>query len=176
LINPKPKEGIFMMDEGDDGARVGLWVTLGVITLLLFGLIGGLALRQMHKAAPAAKPVAAAVKMDADALVDAPLTGELLGKLYFETGSAAVPADSAAAMTAVLAKVGTGKVVLAGFHDASGDAATNAVLAKDRAKAVRAALVAAGLDASRVVLRKPESTTGEGKPEEARRVDIRILP
>ena len=48
-----------MMDEGDDGARVGVWVTVGVITLLLFGLIGGLAIRQSHKGAAKAQPVAA---------------------------------------------------------------------------------------------------------------------
>lgn len=165
------------MDEGDDGARVGLWVTLGIITLLLFGLIGGLAVRQTHKAAQAGAGKAAVA--DTDVLVDAPLTGELLGKVYFETGAAAVPADAAAALAPVVAKVtggNVGKVVLAGFHDATGNAASNATLAKDRAKAVRAALVAAGLDASRVVLRKPESTTGDGAPEEARRVEIRVLP
>ena len=43
-----------MMDENDDGARVGLWVVLGIITLLLFGLIFGLGLRAMNaKKAPA---------------------------------------------------------------------------------------------------------------------------
>jgi hypothetical protein len=36
------------MDEQDDGAKVGLWLVLGIITLLLFGLIGGLVIRSMN--------------------------------------------------------------------------------------------------------------------------------
>ena len=46
-----------MMDENDDGARVGLWVVIGIIALLLFGLIGGLAMRAMGTKT-AAVPVA----------------------------------------------------------------------------------------------------------------------
>jgi outer membrane protein OmpA-like peptidoglycan-associated protein len=68
------------------------------------------------------------------------------------------------------------KLVLSGFHDASGDPARNAELAKERAKAVRTALVAAGVDVARVALRKPESTMGGGTPEEARRVEVRLVP
>jgi outer membrane protein OmpA-like peptidoglycan-associated protein len=167
------------MDEGDDGARVGLWVTLGIITLLLFSLIAGLAIRQAHKK-PAAKPAAvAAAAAPAEALIEGPLAGDVLGKLYFESGAATLPADAAAALTAVKAALAaapaTAKLVLSGFHDASGDPAKNAELAKERAKAVRAALQADGVDAARVGLRKPESTTADGKPEEARRVEIRLV-
>src|SRR3990167_9984040 len=75
-----------MMDENDDGARVGLWVVIGIITLLLFGLIGGLAIRSMHAKQPAAKPVAAAAAT-ADVLLDAPLSGEVVGRLFFELRS-----------------------------------------------------------------------------------------
>ena len=67
------------------------------------------------------------------------------------------------------------RAVVSGYTDASGDPAKNAELAKDRAKAVRAALQADGVDAARVGLRKPESTTADGKPEEARRVEIRLV-
>ena len=166
------------MDEGDDGARVGLWVTLGIITLLLFSLIAGLAIRQSHKK-PAAKPAAVAAAAPAEALIEGPLAGDVLGKLYFESGAATLPADAAAALTAVKAALAaapaTAKLVLSGFHDASGDPAKNAELAKERAKAVRAALQADGVDAARVGLRKPESTTADGKPEEARRVEIRLV-
>ena len=68
------------------------------------------------------------------------------------------------------------QIVLSGFHDASGDPAKNAELAKERAKAVRAALQAAGIDAARLALRKPESTTGDGDEKLARRVEVRLLP
>lgn len=164
------------MDEGDDGARVGLWVTLGIITLLLFGLIAGLAIRQSHKAP--AKPVMAA-SSGAESLIEGPIAGDLVSKLYFDTGAATLPADAGTAVAAALAALtqapAEARLVLSGFHDASGDPARNAELAKQRAKAVRAALQAAGVDAARVGLRKPESTTGDGKPEEARRVEVRLV-
>ncbi len=168
-----------MMDDSDDGARVGLWVTLGIITLLLFGLIGGLAIRQSHKAAPMTAAALKPVTASADGLLDAPISGELVAKLYFDLGSAAMPADTAAAVATVRAALVTApasaRLVLSGFHDASGDPAKNAELAKERAKGVRAALQAAGVDAGRIALRKPESTTGVGKPEEARRVEVRLV-
>jgi len=168
-----------MMDENDAGARVGLWVVIGIITLLLFGLIGGLGMRAMHAKKPAAKPVAVAVAADDDgALVDAPLAGDIVGRLFFAVGQAELPADAGAALDAVVkaaADAPTRKLVLAGFHDLSGDPAKNAELAKQRAKAVRAALTAKGVDAARVLLRKPEQTAAEGPAEEARRVEIRLV-
>lgn len=73
-----------------------------------------------------------------------------------------------------LAAKADGIVLLSGFHDPSGDPARNAELAKQRAMAVRDALVAGGVAAERVKFRKPESTVGEGSPEEGRRVEIRV--
>jgi hypothetical protein len=44
-----------MLDDLDDGARIGVWTVLGVVAFLLFGLLGGLALKTVHaKAKPAA--------------------------------------------------------------------------------------------------------------------------
>jgi outer membrane protein OmpA-like peptidoglycan-associated protein len=208
-----------MTDDGDDGTRVGLWVAVGVVTLLLFGLIGGLVFRQAHKAtnaatnaattaattaaAPATKVtapassmalgVAAAAKINAavttaatattpEQLIELPISGALMGKLYFEVGSANLPTDPAAKLALDTAKSELGKsatsstLVLSGFHDASGDAVKNAELAKQRAKAVRDALTASGVDITRVGLRKPEVTTGGGPANEARRVEIRLVP
>jgi outer membrane protein OmpA-like peptidoglycan-associated protein len=175
-----------MMDEGDDGARVGVWVTVGVITLLLFGLIGGLAIRQMNKGAdkaqmakPGTTATVGARGASADELLDAPVRGELLTKIYFESGSAELPVQAHEAVAVAGVALGQApastKLVLSGFHDASGDPAKNAELAKQRAKALRAAFAAAGLDESRVQLRKPESTKGDGKPEEARRVEVHLV-
>jgi len=165
-----------MLDDIDDGARAGVWTTIGIITLLLFGLIGGLGLRQLHKAKAAAAPVAAVAVEET--LIDGPLAGELAGTLFFAVGSAELPAEAAAeiakAQAAATAAAGK-KLVLSGFHDASGDPAKNAELAKNRAKAVRAALVAGGIDAGRIGLRKPESTTGDGTADQARRVEIRLV-
>ena len=66
-------------------------------------------------------------------------------------------------------------MLLSGYHDSTGDPAMNAELAKQRAKAVRAALVVAGVPLQQVLMRKPESTTGSGTDREARRVEIRIV-
>ena len=74
-----------------------------------------------------------------------------------------------------LAGDGARRVLLSGYHDSTGDPAMNAELAKQRAKAVRAALVVAGVPLQQVLMRKPESTTGSGTDREARRVEIRIV-
>lgn len=169
-----------MLDDQDEGTRIGVWVALGVVAMLLFGLIFGLVIRSTKdkaSAAPAAA-IAAPAAAGADAVLDLPLSGDIVGKLYFAVGKAELPADTAKplgdalmAVTADSAK----KLVLSGFHDASGDPAKNAELAKERAKAVRAALVARGVAADRVVLRRPEQTSADGPADEARRVEIRLV-
>lgn len=168
-----------MLDDLDDGARVGVWTTLALITLLLFGLIGGLVIRQTKQAAPAAEAVATASTGSAeDALLDTPLAGDLTGTVYFAVGEAVLSAESQAELASVKQAVEAAagkKIVLSGFHDASGDPAKNAELAKERAKVVREALKTAGIDAARIALRKPETTTGEGPAEQARRVEIRLV-
>jgi outer membrane protein OmpA-like peptidoglycan-associated protein len=172
-----------MMDDQDEGARIGVWVALGVVAMLLFGLIFGLAWRSVKApaAAPkvvAAAPAAAAAAAPADTLLDVPLSGDIIGKVYFEVGKADLPADVAKplgdALAAVTADSGK-KLMLSGFHDASGDPAVNAELAKNRAKAVREALKARGVAADRLVLRKPEQTSADGPADEARRVEIRLV-
>ena len=169
-----------MMDENDDGARVGMWVVIGIITLLLFGLIGGLGIRAMNaKKAPAPAAAAApAAAVVVDVLIEGPLTGEIVGKLYFELAKAELPADATAALAPVLKALADNpakKLVIAGFHDPSGDATINHDLAKNRAKAVRAAITSQGVDAARVALRKPEQTAADGPADEARRVEIRLV-
>lgn len=179
----KHKELFIMMDEGDDGARVGLWVTLGVITLLLFGLIGGLAMRQSNKKAAPPKAVAVAAPAVAampavDEMKDVALSGVVAGTLYFASGSAALANDAGVAISSirdVAAADPSRNLLISGFHDATGDPAKNAELAKERAKAVREALVAAGVDRARMVMRKPESLVGSTDNAEARRVEVRAV-
>lgn len=166
-----------MLDQEDEGTRIGVWVALGVVFFVIAGLIGGLSFRQLHhKAKP---PVAAAAaKASGDEMIDAPLIGVVVGTLYFESGKSDLPADgyetSLAVVKAMNAQLG-GPLVLSGFHDATGDPARNAELAKQRAMTVRESLRRAGADMSRVRLRKPESTTGGADDKEARRVEIRLL-
>jgi outer membrane protein OmpA-like peptidoglycan-associated protein len=162
-----------MLDEQDQGTRIGVGVALGVVLLLVVGLLGWLTMRGAARA-----PVPAAAAAAAESYLDVPLAGELAGTLFFAVGLAELPADTPAAVDKVkqaLAAAPARKAVLSGFHDASGDAATNAELAKNRAKAVRDALRTAGVDAARIALRKPESTLGDGSRQEARRVEIRLV-
>ncbi len=197
-----------MLDEMDDGARVGVWSALGVVALVLFGLLGGIVIKHgndkgarkagagmgqtalaagIHRSDDGAGkvPMLAAGAIGAmsaaagtDTLVDVPLVGDLAGTIFFGTGQAGVPTDAANSLATIKAAADAApkrRLVLSGFHDATGDPAKNADLAKERAKAVREALKTLGLPADRVVLRKPASTTGEGSDQEARRVEARLV-
>ena len=71
--------------------------------------------------------------------------------------------------------VAAGKMaVISGFHDASGDPAQNAELAKQRALAVAALLKAAGVADDRIELKKPEQMVGDGPAHLARRVEVAL--
>lgn len=175
-----------MLDQEDEGTRIGVWVALGVVFFVLVGVIGGLILRHMHgKAAPAAKPAvvaaapaAAASAAVGESLIEGPLAGDLVGTLYFDVGKAELPIDAAVKLDQVakaMAAAPGRSLVLSGFHDASGDPAKNAELAKQRAMAARESLKAVGIDPARMKLRKPESTTGDGSAQEARRVEMRLV-
>ncbi len=100
-------------------------------------------------------------------------------KVYFDTGKVDVHSDWAAKsgelVSYVKANAGA-KAVISGFNDPTGNAAANAELSKNRAKAVAAALKAAGIEDGRVELRKPADTTaGAGASNaEARRVEVTI--
>lgn len=158
------------MSDNDDNETQG--VVFGVLAGVIFGIIALVAGLGMWKASQPTAPVA---PVAADAEI-APV-GEALAKVYFAVGKAELDeADKgivAQTVEALAAKEG-GIVLLSGFHDPSGDPARNAELAKQRAMAVRDALVAGGVAVERVKFRKPESTIGEGSPEERRRVEIRV--
>jgi K(+)-stimulated pyrophosphate-energized sodium pump len=116
-------------------------------------------------AAPATGSISAASSKSADA------------KFLFASGSAELPAGAAEsiAMVAKAAQGAAGKLAISGFHDASGDPAKNAELAKQRALAVRDALKAAGVTDDKIDLKKPEQVSA-GSAEEARRVEVKLVP
>jgi outer membrane protein OmpA-like peptidoglycan-associated protein len=98
--------------------------------------------------------------------------------VYFEVGKADLPADADKTLADVLASLkanAAAKVQLSGFHDPSGNLAQNEELALNRARAVRAALEAAGIAHDRVVMAKPAVTAGSGDAREARRVEVTVL-
>ena len=96
-------------------------------------------------------------------------------KFYFATAKAELAAGANEAPADVVKGVAEGKkAVVSGFHDATGDAALNAELAKQRAVAVAEALKALGVAEDKVELKKPEETTATGSNAEARRVEVTL--
>lgn len=128
----------------------------------------------------AAAPVAAAsgpVQSPAQAAADAASITVEYGvvKFYFAPGKAELAGGAGQALAAIVQGAKSGrKVVISGFHDASGNAASNAELARRRAQAVRGVLKAAGVAESQIWLEKPVQTAGTGSAAEARRVEIAL--
>ncbi|GAB3470473.1 OmpA family protein [Polaromonas eurypsychrophila] len=170
-------------DDEQQGWVLGL--VFGLVSLLL-ALVLGLAISRVTAvraglppaafiAAPAAVPVSAA--LSAQAVSDtASITVEYgVVKFYFASGQAELAAGAAEALVDVVKGARGGKkVVISGFHDAKGNAARNAELARQRALAVREALVAAGVSERQIRLEKPAQTAGTGSDAEARRVEIAL--
>jgi K(+)-stimulated pyrophosphate-energized sodium pump len=130
-------------------------------------------------AAPAAAAVATtAVATTATTVAPAatPAAASAEAKFLFASASAELPAGAAESIgkLAAAAKTATGKLVISGFHDASGDPAKNAELAKQRAFAVRDALKAAGIADDRIELKKPEQINA-GSADDARRVEVKLM-
>jgi cytochrome c oxidase cbb3-type subunit II len=122
------------------------------------------------EAAPAAPAAPAPTGDDARVVVESGMV-----KFYFASGKAELAQGGAEALAdaAKAAKEGK-KLMVSGFHDSTGDLASNQELAKTRAFAVRDALVAQGVDAAQVELVKPAATEGGGASPEARRVEVSI--
>ena len=158
---------------------------LGVVALVIAAVIG-VGIYQRGKAskpaaaapaAVAAAPAAAMPAAAAQAVQDAASVKVENGvvKFYFASGKAELAAGAPDALADVIkgAKAGR-KLVISGFHDATGSAVKNAELAKQRAFAVRDALKAAGVLESAMELKKPEQMTATGSDAEARRVEVAL--
>ena len=124
--------------------------------------------------AVAAAPVPAAAAQAAQDAASVKVENGVV-KFYFASGKADLAAGAPDALADVIkgAKAGR-KLVISGFHDATGSATKNAELAKLRAFAVRDALVAAGVLESAMELKKPEQMTASGSDAEARRVEVTL--
>ncbi len=158
-----------MSDQNDDSQNYALMVLAGVVGLVIAGVLA----LTVYKGMGGAKTPPTA----ANAAVTAMVVGAPEGRVYFGLGSDALPADASAILEKVAeaARADTGKVVLiSGFHDTSGDAVTNAELAKKRAQAVRHALEANGVAPNRLVLDKPMVTAADTDARQARRVEMRL--
>jgi K(+)-stimulated pyrophosphate-energized sodium pump len=143
---------------------------INIVALLIVPLLPVTASTgKAHAGAAPAAPVAQAVANAASIKVEGGVV-----KFYFASGKAELPNGAAAALASVVKGVADGKKALvSGFHDATGDPATNAELAKQRAIAVRDALKAAGVDEGKVELKKPEQINA-GMAADARRVEVTL--
>jgi len=159
-------------DQNDDAQNYALMVLAGVVGLVIAGVIALAAATTMDTGAgPAAAKGAPAAAEAAAPMAEAD------GRIYFELGSDALPPEAAEVLTRIAetARADASKVVqISGYHDASGDAAKNAELAKNRAMAVRHALEANGVAPDHLVMDKPMVTTGGADAREARRVELRL--
>lgn len=180
---------MFSQDDGHQGAA--LVVIFGVVVLVVATVVGSSVYRQRSasvKTAPAASSAALAPAVAAPAVSsgtpqsaaqtasDAASVKVENGvvKFYFASGKADLAAGAGEALVDVVkgAKAGR-KLAISGFHDATGDAAKNAALARQRAEAVRDALKTAGVSPEQIELKKPEQMAG-GSDAEARRVEINL--
>jgi cytochrome c5 len=124
--------------------------------------------------AAASAPVAAATAAaDAADAASVKVEGGVV-KFYFASGKADLAGGAAPALAEVSKGVAAGKkVVISGYHDATGDPAKNAELAKQRAFAARDALKAAGVAEDKIELKKPEQINA-GSAADARRVEVKL--
>jgi K(+)-stimulated pyrophosphate-energized sodium pump len=124
-------------------------------------------------AAPSAPPATAAAPSPAPAATAPPPAA----KLYFALDKVALPQNTVAALLPVVTYLQANegaKASISGFHDPSGKKARNEELALNRARAARGALERAGIARERIVMQKPQLTTGSGGPAEARRVEVAV--
>lgn len=171
-------------NDSEQKAALGIvWAIVGVVVVSVLLLAGYFGLTSGKSGSQPAATVSAPQNSDAPAVANVAASTEQAAagvpaavKIFFETGKSEVPASTAtdvAPIAMYLKANGSATVAVSGYHDASGNADVNAEVSKERAKAVRAALVAAGVEENRVVLDKPQVSLG-GNDADARRVEVTV--
>ena len=171
------------MSSSDDDSqqRFALGFLFALIALVISVVVGTVVVKRVGASGAAAQP-APAVAADAAAPAAVAMADEAsvrvedgVVKFFFASGKADLAAGANEALADVVKGVAEGKTALvSGFHDATGDAAMNAELAKQRAFAVRDALKGLGVAENKIELKKPEETTASGSNAEARRVEVAL--
>ena len=178
-----------MFSQDDDSQqRVALFLVFGLVALVVASVLvfGVHKVRSFGQTGTAAAPAA----LVAGQVVAAPATVSMaqaasdaasvkveqgVVKFYFASGKADLATGASEALADVVKGAQAGrKLAISGFHDATGNAAQNAELAKKRALVVRDSLMAAGVAEGQIELKKPEQVTGTGSDAEARRVEISL--
>jgi photosynthetic reaction center cytochrome c subunit len=132
--------------------------------------LNGVSMLAMHPELASGKPV-----------VVSEGTGDANGAvLFFAVGSVQLSEGAAKNLSALIQTLKAkqaAKVAISGYSSAAGDLPANQELAKNRALAVRDALVAAGISVVRVTLEKPMSAEANlsGEDPKARRVEVALI-
>ncbi|HEY1392272.1 MAG TPA: hypothetical protein VFV25_02790, partial [Methylibium sp.] len=126
-------------DTGPNEKAEPAWRWLaGAAVLLLAGVLGYEIVSKESAGLPTAGSAVEALGGQPTLIgeeVEIAASGEPLVVVYFELAQADVPLDAAQALESVLRAAeadAAARVLLSGYHDASGDAAKNADLARDR--------------------------------------------
>ena len=176
-----------MFSQDDDNQGLVLALLFALIALVIAVVIGVGIYKKNRFVSTVTKPVATAAagappaaSAAAATLVNSDSASVIVEngvvKFYFASGKSTLAAGGAEALGQVVKDVAAGKrAVVSGFHDATGSAAVNAELAKQRALAVRDALQSLGMAGNKIELKKPEQLQGTGSNAEARRVEVAVL-
>jgi outer membrane protein OmpA-like peptidoglycan-associated protein len=162
-----------MFDEEDRETGYALFLVIGLaifVSILTIGFAAGTAISQSDR-----NPTVAGLPLSAPGTASGATVTAV--RLYFELGRSELPPDALTQLSPLLGsakQAGSARWIVSGYHDASGDAAANAELAKQRAFAVRDLLVSAGVDNAVIELSKPMVTMGGDDPREARRVEVTL--
>lgn len=168
----------FNSSDDDSQQRFALGFLFALIALVVSTVVGTVVYKRGISNAPKAEAAVSAPSATNVPVVVVEETARVIVengvvKFYFVSGKAEVAAGANEALSDVVKGVAEGKrAVISGFHDATGSAEINAELAKQRAQAVQAALVALGVAEDKVELKKPEQSQADGSNAEARRVEV----
>jgi len=132
------------------------WLAAGLVALALWNIFSG------------KKPV------DAPAAPTVSMNFAYPGKVYFPVGAKDLDDDAKNVIASIgeAIKKDANKLSITGYADKTGDEKMNEELAKNRAMAVKDALIAAGVKEDAIEMRRPIFITGAQDDKEARRVDI----
>ena len=167
--------------DDDSQQRFALGFLFALIALVVSTVVGVVVYKRGIAHAPAQAPAAVSAAAPGVVVVEDVAAVVVEGgvvKFFFATGKAELAAGANEALADVVKGVleGGRTAMVSGFHDATGDAALNAELAKQRAMNVREALKALGVAEEKVELKKPEVTQASGSNAEARRVEVILAP
>lgn len=163
----------FSSSDDDSQQRFALGFLFAIIVLVVAVVVGTVVVKRgMARPAKAAPAVAVVPVAPIEELASVRVENGMV-LFFFATSKAELATGANEALADIVKGVGEGKkAVVSGFHDATGDAAANAELAKQRALAVRDALMALGVGDDKIELKKPEQTQGTGDAAQARRVEV----